>query len=122
VRAAGDDGQLLPLYLVVLLVACGAIVLLGQLGQLAHRRAQARTAADAAALAGAAEGRDAAEKVAAANGATLDAYSTNGAEVDVIVNIGSTHAIARARHDSACSHLAEPDHLHSETCHPSNRR
>ena len=32
-RARRDDGQLLPLYAVILVVACGAIVLLAQLGQ-----------------------------------------------------------------------------------------
>jgi len=98
-RVRGDRGQLLPLYAVIVLVACGAIVLLGQLGQLAHRRAQARTAADAAALAGAAEGRGAAEAVATENGAVLDLFAESGPDVDVVVHIGRTHATARARRE-----------------------
>jgi hypothetical protein len=97
VRARADDGQLLPLYAVILLVACCAMVLMGHLGQLADRRARARTAADAAALAGAADGRAAAEAVAAANGAVLDAFVTDGVAVDVAVHIGDTHATARAQ-------------------------
>ena len=44
----------------------------------ADERAQARTAADAAALAGAAEGEDAAREVAAANGAALIAWRADG--------------------------------------------
>jgi len=111
----------MPLYAVVLLVACGAIVLLGQLGHLANRRARARTAADAAALAGAAEGRAAAEAIATANGAVLDGFSSDGAEVNVVVHIGTTHASARAERGRACQQVAEPQHLHFETCQPSNR-
>lgn len=120
-RARRDDGQLLPLYVVIVLVACGAILLLSQLGQLAHRRAQACTAADAAALAGAVEGRDGAEEVAAANGAVLDTFSVHGAEVEVTVHIGGTHATARASSDRACRQLGKPQHLHFETCQPSSR-
>jgi uncharacterized membrane protein len=111
----------LPLYVVIVLVACGVILLLSQLGQLAHRRAQARTAADAAALAGAAEGRGAAESVATANGAVLESFTTHGSEVDVTVRIGGTHATARASRDRACSQSGEPQHLHFGTCQPSSR-
>ena len=121
VRARADEGQLLPLYAVILLVACGAIVVLGQLGQLAHRRARARTAADAAALAGAAEGREAAESVAAANGAVLDGYATDGVHVDVVVHIGGTHATARAQRGGGCRQFPEPEHLHFRACQPTNR-
>ena len=120
-RAQSDDGQLLPLYAVILLVACGAIVLLGHLGQVAHRRARARTAADAAALAGAAEGRAEAEAVAAANGAVLDAFVTDGVDVDVAVHVGGTHATARAQRGEGCRQFAEPEHLHFRTCQPTNR-
>ncbi len=95
-RARGDDGQLLPLYALVLVVACAAIVLLGHLGQLAHRRAQARTAADASALAGAADGREAAARVAAANCAVLEVFVERDGGVDVRVSVHGTSAIARA--------------------------
>src|SRR4051794_34640937 len=120
-RARSDEGQLMPLYAVVLLVACGTIVLLGQLGHLANRRARARTAADAAALAGAAEGRAAAEAMATANGAVLDGFSGDGTKVDVVVHIGSTHAAARAERGAACKQMAGPQHLHFETCQPTSR-
>ncbi len=120
-RARGDEGQLLPLYAVILLVACGAVVLVGHLGQLAHRRARARTAADAAALAGAVEGRAAAETVAAANGAVIDAFVTDGVAVDVTVHVGDTHATARAQRGEGCRQFAEPEHLHSRACQPTNR-
>jgi uncharacterized membrane protein len=121
VRVRRDDGQLLPLYAVILLVACGAIVVLGHLGQLAHRRARVRTAADAAALAGAAEGRAAAEAVAEANGAVLDAFVTEGADVDVVVHIGDMHATARAQQGEGCRQFAEREHLHFQACQPTNR-
>lgn len=120
-RVQRDDGQLLPLYAVILLVACGAIVVLAHLGQLAHRRASARTAADAAALAGAAEGRAAAEAVARANGAVLDTFVTDGVDFDVTVHIGDMHATARAQRGRACRQFAEPEHLHFQACQPTNR-
>jgi hypothetical protein len=110
----------MPLYAVILAVACGAILLLGQLGQLAHRRAQARTAADAAALAGATSGREVADDVAAENGAVLEGYIEHGTDVDVRVRIGSTHANARARRESRCRSSTQPEHLHFLLCQPSN--
>jgi uncharacterized membrane protein len=102
-RGHGDEGQLAPLYAVVLLVACGAIVLLGHLGQLAHRRAQARTAADAAALAGAASDRTSAAEVASSNGAVLEDFTKNGSDVEVRVRVGTTHATAKARREAPAS-------------------
>jgi len=119
-RARADRGQLLPLYALIVVVACGLLVLLAQLGQLAHRRAQARTAADAAALAGVAGGRDEADRVAVANGAELDDFRSDGGEVIVRVRLGTTHAIARARRDAGCRQPEQPDHLHFETCQPSS--
>jgi Flp pilus assembly protein TadG len=119
-RARRDSGQLLPLFAVILLVACGSILLLGRLGQLAHRRAQARTAADAAALAGAAGGRSAAEDVATANGAVLVAFDVHGGDVDVRVRVGSTHAIARARREPGCQSLPQVHPVHFAACQPSS--
>ena len=66
----GEKGSTVPLLAVLVLVAGGAIVLLGRIGGAAVDRASARTAADAAALAGAAEGRAAAASVATARGPT----------------------------------------------------
>src|SRR3954447_7781961 len=96
---ARDDGQLTPLYAVIILVAGGAMLLLVHLGTLAIHRAHARTAADAAALAGAAEGRDAAVRVAEANGAVLESYNAHGDDVEVRVRVDATHASAWARRD-----------------------
>ena len=66
-----ERGSVAPL-LAVLVVAAGAAALgLGRIGGAAVARAQARTAADAAALAGAADGEQAARAIATANGARL---------------------------------------------------
>jgi Flp pilus assembly protein TadG len=120
-RARRDAGQLLPLYALVLFVACGSIVLLGHLGQLAHRRAEARTAADAAALAGAADGQAAAERAAEANGAVLEKYLAHGVVVDVTVRVGTTHANARAARDGECRPLVQFDPVHFAACQPTSR-
>ena len=62
------------------------------------QRARARTAADAAALAGAAEGEDAARRLAAANGGEVVLRSpVRGDEVVVRVRVGDVEAEARAR-------------------------
>ena len=117
-RARSDDGQLLPLYAVIVLVAGGAMILLAQLGVLAVHRAHARTAADAAALAGAADGRSAAEVIARANGAVLESFVVNGADVEVRVRVGSTHATARARREGACRSAPQLDPVHFGPCPP----
>jgi Flp pilus assembly protein TadG len=65
------------------------VVLLGQ-------RTQAQNAADAAALAGVIEGRDAANDTTAANEATIIGYFDRGAWVDVEVRVGRATARARA--------------------------
>lgn len=93
----GERGQVLPLLVVVVLGAGMAMVTLGHLGRAALQRAGARTAADAAALAGAADGEEAARAVARANGGTLLRYVEDGAEVEVRVRVGRAEAPARAR-------------------------
>ena len=118
-RARADSGQLAPLYAVIVLVAGGAMVLLVHLGVLAVHRAQARTAADAAALAGAADGRLAAEAVAQANGAVLESFFALGSDVEVRVRVGSTHATARARRGGACL-PGQPDPIHFGPCRPNS--
>ncbi len=96
-RIRGDSGQALPLLLVVLLVGVGAMVVLGRLGLRAMEAAQARTAADAAALAGAAEGTPGAEALARANGsATVDVQGGVG-DATVTVRVGGVDARARAQ-------------------------
>ena len=118
-RARSDRGQLTPLYAVIVLIAGGAMLLLVHLGTLAVHRARARTAADAAALAGAAEGRTAAADVATRNGATLESFVSHGNDVEVRVRVGSTHATARARREG-CGSGPEPDPVVFVTCRPTN--
>lgn len=102
----GERGSLLPLLAAILLVAATLAVGVGRLGEAAVARAQARTAADAAALAGAAEGRNAATVTAAANGARLLDYETRGRDVRVTVRWGRARATARARADDGVSRPA----------------
>ena len=117
-RARADHAQTTPLCAVIVLVAAGAMLLIAQLGVLAVHRAHARTAADAAALAGAAEGRDAAEQVAQANGAVLESFAVDGFDVQVRVRVGSTHASARARRDGGCRSAAQRHPLDFAVCPP----
>jgi outer membrane lipoprotein SlyB len=94
-----ERGQAMPL--VVGLVGL-AVVVLWALVPLAHgatERARAATAADAAALAGAAEGEDAAREMAAANGARLVEWRADGPMVWVVVELGEARAEAKARRD-----------------------
>lgn len=93
----GDRGQTMPLVVVVMLVV--ALVCLGavRMGSALGDRARARTAADAAALAGASRGEDEAGSIAEADGATLERYVARGAEVEVTVRVGDARATARAR-------------------------
>lgn len=115
---AEEQGQVAPLCAVVVLVAAGAMLLIAQLGVLAVHRAHARTAADAAALAGATEGRDAAAQVAQANGAELESFVVSGSDVQVRVRVGSTHASARARRDGGCRSVARAHPVDFPMCPP----
>lgn len=90
-------GQLLPLVAVVIALAGVACLLVGRLASAAVDRARAQTAADAAALAGAAVGQSAASDVAVANGARLLHYERAGPDARVVVEVGAARATARAR-------------------------
>lgn len=93
----GERGQVLPL-VALLLVALGmGAALIGRTAEAAVATARARTAADLAALAGAAAGHGSAARVAAANGATLVDYDRDGLEVTVRVRRGDRTARATAR-------------------------
>ena len=94
---ASEQGQVLPLLTLVIVLAGLACLLAGKLGGAAVARAQASTAADAAALAGVAAGAEAAERAAAANGGRVTAYATFGTDARVDVELGGAHASARAR-------------------------
>jgi hypothetical protein len=80
----------------VLALAVLCAVVVARLGAVAADRAQARTAADAAALAAVHGGDAAAAAVAAANGATVTDLDRQGAEVVVSVRVGDVEASARA--------------------------
>jgi hypothetical protein len=94
--AAGEEGQAVPFGLAL---AGFAVVLTMAVGRLAGDvvdAARARRAADAAALAGVAGGRIAAERLAAANGAVVLEWGRQDHEVTVTVRVGDAHATARA--------------------------
>lgn len=94
-----ERGSVLPLVALAAVIAGGGALLLGRLGEAAVTRAAARTAADAAALAGAAEGEPAARQVAAANGATVLRFEVMGPDTRVTVRVGDAEAVGRARRD-----------------------
>ena len=98
-RATADDdrGQATPLAVAMVAVVLVALVGLVPFGRALADRAHARTAADAAALAGAAEGEGGARALAEANGAVLLSFERRGVEVVVRVRVGRADAYARAR-------------------------
>jgi hypothetical protein len=98
IRGRHDDrGQAVPLGAAMLAVVAVALVALVPVGRALAERAQARTAADAAALAGAAEGEGSAREVAGDNGGELLDFRQAGSEVRVRVRVGAVDAYARAR-------------------------
>lgn len=94
--SSSDRGQAVPLLVAAL--ALVAFVALGvvRLAVVAGDRARAHTAADAAALAGAVEGRTAALDVAEVNGATVVTFEQAGGQVEVRVRVRGVEAVARA--------------------------
>ena len=91
-----EAGQAVPLLAAVVAVGALAVVALGHLGDRAVDGARARTAADAAALGGAASGRATASALASANGAELVGYEQMDGGVTVTVRVGVATATARA--------------------------
>jgi len=85
--------------LAVLALAIAVLVALVPLAQGAIERSRAQTAADAAALAGAAEGEDAAREMAHANGGTVISWRASGDDVWVQVRVGRARAVAKAHRD-----------------------
>jgi Tfp pilus assembly protein PilV len=92
-----DRGAMSVLVVMVAFAITAAIMLglVPVLGDLTDRQ-QARSAADAAALAGVSGGRSAAESLAAANDAVLVGWSRAGHEVTVTVRVGEQTVTARA--------------------------
>jgi D-alanyl-D-alanine dipeptidase len=82
---------------VLVLVAGGLAIAVGQLGMAAVRAGRAQTAADAGALAAAVADRAAAATAVVANGGRLVDLVRDGAEVEVVVVVGNAVASARAR-------------------------
>src|SRR4051812_14714106 len=95
-RCRGDDGQAVPLIVAVVAVAFVAVLALGRFAVGTVDAARARTAADAAALAGAAHGRADADRAASANGGQVESFAQVGDDVVVVVRVGSARATARA--------------------------
>src|SRR5215471_10569406 len=94
-----DAGQVLPLAAAMVAVVAAALIALVPLGRALEDRARARTAADAAALAGAAGGEDAAQRLAVADGGRLVRFTPAGpagTDVVVVVRVGRVAATARA--------------------------
>ena len=90
-------GQALPLLAVVVALAALVVFGLGRVGAVVVARAEAQTAADAAALVGAVHGRAAAEALAAANSGRLVSFAAAGREVEVVAEVRGEQARARAR-------------------------
>ncbi len=92
-----DRGAMTVLVVLVAFALTAAITLglVPLLGDLTDRQ-QARSAADAAALAGVAGGRYAASSMAATNEAVLVGWSRSGREVTVSVRVGDQTVTARA--------------------------
>jgi D-alanyl-D-alanine carboxypeptidase/Putative Flp pilus-assembly TadE/G-like len=96
-RDGNDAGQIVPLAAALVGLCCMALLSLVPVARALDDRARARTAADAAALAGAADGERTAREVAGANGADLLEIERDGDEVVVQVRVGEVEAYARAR-------------------------
>lgn len=98
-----DRGQAAALMVVMLLVMMVAVAATVEIGRFLDESARARTAADAAALAGAAAGRAEAAALAEANGGRLLSYTEQEAGGDsdamlvtVAVQVGRADQTARA--------------------------
>ncbi len=115
--AAADDGQVVPLAAALMVLVVAALVALVPAVEALSARARASSAADAAALAGAAEGEDAARRLAAANGAELVDFRREGEEVVVRVRVGAVEAEARAR-----GHRVPPGGVSSRSARPTTWR
>lgn len=95
-----DRGSMLVFVMLVGVALTAAVTLALQpvlVGLIDHARAQ--HAADAAALAGVTGGQPAASSIAAANAATLVAWSRSGYAVTVTVQVGEQRATARATNE-----------------------
>jgi hypothetical protein len=91
-----DHGQAVVLLLAVVVMAALSLVAVGLFSKRVLDRAQAHTAADAAALAATTGGRAAAERLAGSNGGQLVSYREDGDLVVVVVEVSGERAMASA--------------------------
>lgn len=94
---ARDSGQVVPVMAVALLFAAVLGLGLVRIAVAASHRAAAQASADAAALAGAEDGRPGAEAAARANGAVLVRFLQDHLDVEVEITRRGHRASARAR-------------------------
>lgn len=95
-RRGIDRGSISIVALGVVAVLAGLLLVTARLGRDAFDAARARTAADAAALAGALGGRSSASEFARANGGELVRFTAIGDDVIVDVTVGNATESARA--------------------------
>lgn len=95
-QTADERGQAVPLTAALVALAVVLVLGMGQLSGDVVDAGRARSAADAAALAGVHGGRVAATSLAARNGAVLTSWRQDGDEVLVTVRVGAASATARA--------------------------
>ena len=104
-----ERGQVAPL-LALFAVGIGLACLgLGRFAGGAVDAASARTAADAAALAGSLDGESSARALAAVNGGRVVAYEAAGGDVRVGVRVGAAVVTARSRSVSASGSPGHPN-------------
>ena len=97
-------GQAAPMVMVLFAMTAATLLVAIEVGHLLEESARASTAADAAALAGAAEGHSGAASMAAANGGSLLSYheerlgeGVDAVVVTVSVEVGRATRTARAQ-------------------------
>lgn len=106
-RVLDDErGQAVPLVLAVVALAVVVTVAVAELGGNVVDAGRARTAADAAALAGVEGGESAAQRLAAENGATLVSFASSGPPDAVTVTV--TVRVGRVTATAAASNRAGP--------------
>ena len=114
-----ERGSISVLGVGILAVIGVAIVLLGQLGADAVRRARVTAVADVVAMAAVAE-PEAAARVATANKASLVSSARDGFQTEVVVRRDGATATARAELLPLgwwrCQSLATVDPVHFESC------
>ena len=102
-----DRGQAAPMMVVVLVAAVAVAVVAAEVGRLLDEGARAQTASDAAALAGAAAGRDEAALIAAANDGVLLSYTEDASDAAGVVVVTVSVKVGRAARTARAEGLVE---------------